>query len=112
MFVFVFFLQPEQYLSHLIGHEGKGSILSELKSKGWCNSLLAGHSTAARGFGFFDIMVDLTKEGFENIDAIITIIFQVSTHISHITHRTCYQLPCIIPFAHAFTFIIHSTSTC
>lgn len=28
---------PEQYLSHLIGHEGKGSILSELKSQGWCN---------------------------------------------------------------------------
>lgn len=40
-------------------------------------SLMAGHNTAARGFGFFDIQVDLTKEGFENIDAIITIIFQV-----------------------------------
>lgn len=40
--------------------------------------MLAGHSTAARGFGYFDIMVDLTKEGFENIDAIIKIIFQVS----------------------------------
>lgn len=38
---------------------------------------MAGHNTAARGFGFFDIQVDLTKEGFENIDAIITIIFQV-----------------------------------
>lgn len=71
-------LQPEAYLSHLIGHEGKGSILSELKSKGWSNSLLAGHNTLARGFGFFDIMVDLTQEGFENIDEIIKIIFQVS----------------------------------
>lgn len=39
---------------------------------------MAGHSTAARGFGFFDIMVDLTKEGFDNIDEIIKIIFQVS----------------------------------
>lgn len=28
---------PEHYLSHLIGHEGKGSVLSYLKSKGWCN---------------------------------------------------------------------------
>ena len=26
--------QPSQYLSHLIGHEGKGSILSLLKQKG------------------------------------------------------------------------------
>lgn len=72
-----FFAQPEAYLSHLIGHEGKGSILSELKSRGWSNSLLAGHNTLARGFGFFDIMVDLTQEGFENIDEIIKIIFQV-----------------------------------
>lgn len=77
-YFFVFYdLQPEQYLSHLIGHEGKGSILSELKSRGWCNSLLAGHSTSARGFGFFDIMVDLTEEGFENVDEVTKIIFQV-----------------------------------
>lgn len=67
---------PEQYLSHLIGHEGKGSILSELKSKGWCNSLMAGHSTSARGFGNFDIMVDLTQAGFEHTDEIVKIIFQ------------------------------------
>lgn len=70
--------KPEAYLSHLIGHEGKGSILSELKSRGWSSSLLAGHNTLARGFGFFDIMVDLTQEGFDNIDEIIKIIFQVS----------------------------------
>lgn len=40
-------------------------------------SLMAGHSTSARGFGFFDISVDLSKEGFENVDDIIKIIFQV-----------------------------------
>ena len=26
--------QPGHYLGHLIGHEGKGSLLSELKSRG------------------------------------------------------------------------------
>lgn len=40
-------------------------------------SLMAGHSTSARGFGFFDISVDLSKEGFENVEEIIKIIFQV-----------------------------------
>ena len=30
---------PTQYLSHLIGHEGQGSLLSELKARKWCNSL-------------------------------------------------------------------------
>lgn len=38
---------------------------------------MAGHSSSARGFGFFDVMVDLTKDGFENVDQIIKIIFQV-----------------------------------
>lgn len=37
---------------------------------------MAGHTTAARGFGFFDVTVDLTKEGLEHIDDIIKIIFQ------------------------------------
>lgn len=66
-------------MSHLIGHEGKGSILSELKRRGWCNNLLAGHTTSARGFGFFDITVDLTQEGLENVEEITKIIFQVYT---------------------------------
>lgn len=30
-------MQPEQYLSNLMGHESQGSILSELKRKGWSN---------------------------------------------------------------------------
>lgn len=41
---------------------------------------MAGHSTSARGFGFFDISVDLSKEGFENVDEIIKIIFQVNDY--------------------------------
>lgn len=67
---------PDHYVSHLIGHEGVGSILSELKAKGWCNNLVSGYSTIGRGFGFFEIMVDLTQDGFEHIDDIVKIIFQ------------------------------------
>ncbi|XP_058832419.1 insulin-degrading enzyme [Topomyia yanbarensis] len=67
---------PEHYVSHLIGHEGVGSILSELKAKGWCNNLVGGYSTIGRGFGFFEVMVDLTQDGFEHIDDIVKIIFQ------------------------------------
>lgn len=67
---------PEHYLSHLIGHEGKGSILSELRKKGWCNDLSAGHHNISRGFGFFEVTVDLTTDGFENIDEIVLLIFQ------------------------------------
>ncbi len=34
--------QPSRYVSHLIGHEGPGSIMSFVKSKGWANGLSAG----------------------------------------------------------------------
>ncbi|VBB34049.1 unnamed protein product, partial [Acanthocheilonema viteae] len=40
---------PAHYVSHLIGHEGPGSLLSELKRRGWVNSLSAGDRLLARG---------------------------------------------------------------
>lgn len=67
---------PEHYISHLVGHEGRGSILSELKKRGWCNNLVGGASSSAKGFGFFEITVDLTEEGFDHIDDICKLIFQ------------------------------------
>jgi secreted Zn-dependent insulinase-like peptidase len=33
-------------ISHLVGHEGGGSLLSALKSRGWVNGLSAGQSHA------------------------------------------------------------------
>lgn len=68
--------KPDHYISHLIGHEGPGSLLSELKSKGWVNSLLAGPSSGTRGFEFLAIQVDLTESGMDHIDDIITIMLQ------------------------------------
>lgn len=32
--IFLSFLQPCHYISHLLGHEGKGSLLSDLKTRG------------------------------------------------------------------------------
>lgn len=61
----------------MIGHEGPGSLLSELKNRGWVNSLMAGDSSGAKGFGFFGINVDLTEDGIEHVDDIITLAFQV-----------------------------------
>ena len=57
------FSQPSGYLAHLIGHEGPGSVLSELKRLGWSNSLAAGSDAGARGYESFIVSVDLTEEG-------------------------------------------------
>ncbi|XP_075072253.1 insulin-degrading enzyme isoform X1 [Mixophyes fleayi] len=67
---------PGHYLGHLIGHEGPGSLLSELKAKGWVNTLVGGQKEGAKGFMFFIINVDLTEEGLLHVDDIIFHMFQ------------------------------------
>lgn len=55
--------QPSRYISHLIGHEGPGSVMSYIKSKGWANSLSAGAYPICPGSpGLFDITIRLTEE--------------------------------------------------
>ena len=67
---------PGSYLGHLIGHEGPGSLLSELKSRGWVNTLVGGQKSGSRGFGFFVVNVDLTEEGIQHVDDIVMLVFQ------------------------------------
>ena len=54
---------PDSFLSHLIGHEGKGSLFAELKAQGWARSLSAGGGRLLRGEGSFVVAVSLTDEG-------------------------------------------------
>ena len=54
-------------MSHLLGHEGDGSILSLLKRKGWALELSAGLYSGGKGFEFFKICVELTEEGLCNL---------------------------------------------
>ncbi|RCN36619.1 peptidase, M16 family [Ancylostoma caninum] len=66
---------PAHYISHLLGHEGKGSLLSELKRLGWVSSLSAGETTLAKGFGAFDIHVDLSVDGINHTEDIVALVF-------------------------------------
>ncbi|GAA5900616.1 uncharacterized protein JCM6883_002901 [Sporobolomyces salmoneus] len=67
--------KPGGFLSHLIGHEGKGSILSLLKERGWANGMSAGAGNGANGFEFFKIQVDMTQEGLDNYEEIAQLVF-------------------------------------
>ncbi|KAK6059893.1 peptidase M16 inactive domain protein [Cooperia oncophora] len=60
---------------HLLGHEGKGSLLSELKRLGWVSSLSAGESTLAKGMSTFDIHVDLSVDGLNHTEDIVSLVF-------------------------------------
>ncbi|RWS24697.1 Insulin-degrading enzyme-like protein [Leptotrombidium deliense] len=66
--------QPGHYLSHLVGHEGKGSLLSYLKQLKLCTSLVAG-SRSHSGFGFFNISVELTESGILRPNKVVEAIF-------------------------------------
>ena len=67
---------PAGYVAHFIGHEGPGSVLSALRSRGWCNGLTAGPFLVARGFSEFSVAVDLSEEGMNHIEDIVSLIFQ------------------------------------
>ncbi|XP_036067708.1 insulin-degrading enzyme isoform X2 [Oryzias melastigma] len=68
--------KPGQYLAHLIGYEGPGSLFAVLKSKGWLDSLVGGPKEGARGFMFFVVKMDLTVEGLLHVKDIIIHLFQ------------------------------------
>ncbi|RCH96410.1 Insulinase (Peptidase M16), partial [Rhizopus stolonifer] len=69
-------VQPGRYLSHLIGHEGRGSILSLLKKNGWANYLQVGTIHGGIGFEFMRISVDLTEEGLSRYRDVIFAVFK------------------------------------
>lgn len=76
--------QPSRYLSHLIGHEGPGSIMAYIKGKGWVNSLSAGSSPVCPGSpAIFECSMRLTEE--------VPHQSHTSTHIGSLTRSTGSQ---------------------
>ncbi|KNA04271.1 hypothetical protein SOVF_201220 [Spinacia oleracea] len=72
--------KSEDYLAHLIGHEGSGSLHFFLKSKGWITSISAGvgddgmqRSSLAYIFG---ISINLTDSGLDKIYEVIGFVYQ------------------------------------
>jgi insulysin len=74
----MFETQPSRFLSHLLGHEGPGSIFAYLKDKGWANDLSCGYYTLCPGTAFFDFEVKLTTEGLQKYQEILKVVFQYS----------------------------------
>lgn len=68
--------QPSRYISHLVGHEGPGSILAYIKAKGLANGLSAGAMEVCPGSAFFTVSVRLTAEGLKEYQEVVKTIFQ------------------------------------
>ena len=67
--------KPLSYLSRIVGYEGKGSLHSLLKSKGWIDSLAAYNSDLPGEYSEFTVRMELTPGGLKNVDAITEKVF-------------------------------------
>ena len=55
--------KPGRQLGFILGHEGKGSLLSYLKEKGWATSLSAGAGSSSKEYGMVSVKIGLTQKG-------------------------------------------------
>ncbi len=67
--------KPTSYLASLIGHEGQGSLLSYLKTKGWATGLSAGSGLSTGEESLFTITINLTQSGYENSRDVVNAAF-------------------------------------
>lgn len=70
--------KPLYYISNLLGYEGKGSLLSELKALGWATSLSASQGHDLPNESSFMVNVQLTEAGLANF-------LKVTQHILQFT---------------------------
>lgn len=67
--------KPLIFISHLLGHEGPGSVFSILKNEGLAESFSTGSSDNHDGSSDFYISARLTQDGVENRGKIRSLIF-------------------------------------
>ena len=72
----LFEAHPGRYITHLLGHEGPGSVLAYLKAKGWANGLGAGSYSLCPGSAFLSVSVRLTEDGLSHYQEVVTSIFE------------------------------------
>lgn len=73
--------RPGSYIAHLLGHEGEGSLLSELKANGWALGLIAATGNTGITTSTFTVRVSLTESGFENWRDVVAHIFQYTREV-------------------------------
>ena len=66
---------PLATVLHLLGHEGRGSLLSALKARGWAQGLNAGLGMKHHDFATFGVTVHATEAGLANCDDVIARVF-------------------------------------
>lgn len=66
--------KPDLYISHVLGHEGKGTLAAILKKKCWASEVYVGPARTMQFDSFFEVKVELTEEGLKHGDEIISLV--------------------------------------
>ena len=67
--------KPVQYITQLLGHEGPGSLLANLKERGWAQGLSAGLGFEHPSSASLNIDIQLTPAGLEHQREILALVF-------------------------------------
>lgn len=67
--------KPASIIGHILGHEGKGSLLSQLKREGLVLGLSAGGGYGHPNLNSFGVNVSLTQKGVENYERVLQLVF-------------------------------------
>ncbi|QFU00351.1 Protease 3 precursor [Halomonas sp. THAF5a] len=67
--------KPADYLAHLLGHEGEGSLLAVLREAGWADGLSAGVTRGDGRHALFAVDISLTPEGAEHLERVQASLF-------------------------------------
>eukprot|EP00548_Thalassiothrix_antarctica_P015226 CAMPEP_0194175336 /NCGR_PEP_ID=MMETSP0154-20130528/9376_1 /TAXON_ID=1049557 /ORGANISM="Thalassiothrix antarctica, Strain L6-D1" /LENGTH=1065 /DNA_ID=CAMNT_0038889095 /DNA_START=460 /DNA_END=3657 /DNA_ORIENTATION=+ len=92
------YIKQADYISHVIGHEGPGSLLSFLKNeRNWANSVVTGFGNELSDLSTIDVTVELTPLGLTNLDNVIASVFGTidmlrTTPFPDYTFEECLQL--------------------
>lgn len=68
-------VKPVSYLGNLVGHEGEGSLLSQLKAEGLAEGLSAGSGLSWPGGGLFSVSISLTERGVQDYQRVLQLFF-------------------------------------
>jgi secreted Zn-dependent insulinase-like peptidase len=63
--------KPMAYISNLVGHEGEGSLLSQLKRESLADGLSSGTGMYWRGGALFTVSIALTEKGVANYERVL-----------------------------------------
>lgn len=71
--------KPHRYLAWILGHEGKGSLLSYLRQKMWCLNIISLNSEGGfehnSMYALLDLSLVLTDQGLENLKQVLDAVF-------------------------------------